>query len=45
MQDDQIGQKFKGLATADMARLPHLLNTKIVLVVNNIVHQPGLHLL
>jgi hypothetical protein len=29
MQDDQIGQKT-GLAPADMARLPHLINTKIV---------------
>jgi hypothetical protein len=31
MQDDQIGQKFTGLAQADMARLAHLINTnKIV---------------
>jgi hypothetical protein len=28
MQDDQIGQKFMGLAPTDMARLPHLTNTK-----------------
>jgi hypothetical protein len=30
IQDDQIVQKFLGLASADMARLPHLINTKIV---------------
>jgi hypothetical protein len=35
MQDDQIGRKFIGLATADMARLPHLINTKK----NNLVRQ------
>jgi hypothetical protein len=28
MQDNQIGRKFKGLAPADKARLPHLINTK-----------------
>jgi hypothetical protein len=27
MQDDQIGRKFMWLAPADMARLPHLINT------------------
>jgi hypothetical protein len=44
MLDDQIGQKFTGLAPADIARLPHLINTKIVLVVNDLVHQLVLHL-
>jgi hypothetical protein len=28
MQDNQIGLKFMGFAPADMARLPHLINTK-----------------
>jgi hypothetical protein len=28
MLDDQIGQKFMGLAPADMAGLSHLINTK-----------------
>jgi hypothetical protein len=28
MQDDQIGRKLMGLAPADMARLPHLINTQ-----------------
>jgi hypothetical protein len=28
MQDDPIGRKLIGLALADMARLPHLINTK-----------------
>jgi hypothetical protein len=28
MQDDPIARKFTGLALADMARLPHLMNTK-----------------
>jgi hypothetical protein len=28
MQDDQIAQKLMGLAPADMARLPYLINTK-----------------
>jgi hypothetical protein len=27
-EDDQIAQKLLGLAPADMARLPHLINTK-----------------
>jgi hypothetical protein len=45
MQDDQIGQKFMGLDPADMARLPHLINTKIVLVVNDLVYQLELYLL
>jgi hypothetical protein len=46
MQDDQIGQKFIGLAPAEMARLPHLINTKKwFLEVNNLVCQLGLHLL
>jgi hypothetical protein len=46
MQDDQISQKFIGLTPADMDRLPHLINTeKKFLVVNNLVHQLGLHLL
>jgi hypothetical protein len=30
MRDNQIGQKFTGLAPADMARLPHLINSKKV---------------
>jgi hypothetical protein len=30
MQENQIGQTFTGLAPADMLRLPHLINTKIV---------------
>jgi hypothetical protein len=34
IQDDQIGRKFMGLAPADMARLPHLINTKMVFVLN-----------
>jgi hypothetical protein len=28
MQDDQIDQKVMGLAPADMARPPHLINIK-----------------
>jgi hypothetical protein len=32
MQDNQIGQKFIQLATVDMARLPHLINTNNFLV-------------
>jgi hypothetical protein len=28
MQNDQISQKYLGLAPADMARLPHLINPK-----------------
>jgi hypothetical protein len=28
MQDFQIGQKLMGFAPADIARLPHLINTK-----------------
>jgi hypothetical protein len=45
MQDDQIGQKLMWLAPADMARLPHLMNTKtMVLIVNDLVRQLGLHL-
>jgi hypothetical protein len=28
MHGNQISQKFMGLAPADMARLPHLINTK-----------------
>jgi hypothetical protein len=33
MQDDQIGQNFMGLATADMDRLPHLIKTKKMFLV------------
>jgi hypothetical protein len=33
MENDQVGRKFTGLAKADMARLPHLMHTQIVLVV------------
>jgi hypothetical protein len=44
MQDDQIRQKFMGFAPADMARLPHLINTKKLLVVNGLVRQLGQHL-
>jgi hypothetical protein len=44
MLDDQIGQKFTGLAPADMARLPHLINTKL-LVVNDLVCQLRLRIL
>jgi hypothetical protein len=29
MQDDDIDRKFMGLAPADMARLPHLINPKV----------------
>jgi hypothetical protein len=29
MLDNQIGQKFMGFAPADMARLPHLINTSL----------------
>jgi hypothetical protein len=43
MQDDKIGQK--SMAPADMARLPNLINAKIVLVGNYLVHQWGLNLL
>jgi hypothetical protein len=28
MQDNQIGQNFMGLAQADIARPPNLINTK-----------------
>jgi hypothetical protein len=44
-QDYKIVRNFMGLAPADMASLPHLINTKNVLVVNNLVRQLGLHLL
>jgi hypothetical protein len=44
MQDDQIGRKFMRLAPANMARLPHLIITKTVLVVNGLFCQLGLHL-
>jgi hypothetical protein len=37
--------QFMGLAPADMARLPHLINTKKFLVLNDLVRQQGLHLL
>jgi hypothetical protein len=30
VQDNPIGRKFKGLALADMARLPHLIIQKIL---------------
>jgi hypothetical protein len=43
MQDYKIAWKFTGLAPADTARLPHFLITKIVLVVNDLVCQLGLH--
>jgi hypothetical protein len=37
MQDDQIGPKIVGLASADMARLPpSIIPTKIFFVVNNL---------
>jgi hypothetical protein len=39
MQDDKIGRKFTGLAPADMAKLPNLINTKKNLVTNDLVHQ------
>jgi hypothetical protein len=41
MRDDQIGPKFMGSAPGDMARLPHLINTKKFLVVNDLVRQLG----
>jgi hypothetical protein len=44
MQDDQIGRKFMELAPAEMARPPHSITAKKFLVVNNLVHQLGLHL-
>jgi hypothetical protein len=43
MQDDQIGRKFMRLASDGMARLSHLINSKIILVVNDLVRQMGLH--
>jgi hypothetical protein len=44
MQDDQIGPKIVGFATANMARLPPSI-TKKKIIVNNLVCQLGLHLL
>jgi hypothetical protein len=47
MQDDQIDQKLMGLAPADMAKLLQFIGkyNKMFLVVNDLVHQLGLHLL
>jgi hypothetical protein len=45
VKGDLIEQKFMGLAPADMDRLPHLINTKKFLVVNDLVCQLGLQLL
>jgi hypothetical protein len=45
MQDNQIGQKFMGLAPADMDRLLHLINTKMFVEIKNLICQLGLRLL